>query len=99
VPASICGFVVIEGRAGWFAQASWPRLKRSPFTFAVIRADQAVTVTVSLHFRDELACLVVYSNNAAVLVRIQLNQLFAVGLIGRDRATPKRRGQADAQAA
>ena len=78
---------------------SWPRLKRSPHTFAVIRADHAVAVVVDLHSRDIFACPVFDQDSTAGMGRTQRHQLFAVGLVGRDRATPKRRGQADAQAA
>jgi hypothetical protein len=45
---------------------SWPRLKRSPHAFAVIRADQAVAVFVGIHLSDGFACLVVDLDETAV---------------------------------
>jgi hypothetical protein len=78
---------------------SWPRSKRFAFAFAVIRDDHAVAVVVDLHSRDIFAYPVFDPDSTAGMGRTQRHQIFAVGLVGRDRATPKRRGQADAQAA
>ena len=95
-----CRYVSQRGVSATASVAqSWTRFQRSPFAFAVIRADQAVAVFVDLHSRDIFACPVFDPDSTAGMGRTQRHQLFAVGLVGRDRATPKRRGQADAQAA
>ena len=80
-------------------------VKRAALAFAVESTDHAVAVFISIHLDDVLARLVVDIDHATgvevatVKCRRQTHQVFAVGLVGRDRATPKRRGQADAQAA
>ena len=51
------------------------------------------------HLGDSVERLVEDPDPAAAIRVAQRHQPFAVGLVGRDRATPKRRGQADAQAA
>ena len=66
--------------------ASRPRLERATLAFAAPSADQAVSVFVVRHLGDGFARLVVNDNTAAVVVRSQMHQLFAVGLIGRDTA-------------
>jgi hypothetical protein len=45
---------------------SWPRLKRSPYAFAVIRADHAVAVIISIHLDDIFARRIEDLDQAAV---------------------------------
>ncbi len=64
---------------------AWPRLKRSPFSFALAIIDHAVAVLFSMHKGDAFACLVEDSDHAAVIRRIQLHRLFTI-LLGRNYA-------------